>query len=125
EKNVGLGHRRLSIIDISSSANQPMSDPTDRYKIVFNGEIFNFNSLKEKLIGKGVHFTTHSDTEVLLQLYILEGRKFLSQLNGFFAFAIYDRQDQTLFVARDRYGIKPFFYYRTADHFLFSSELKG
>ncbi len=122
---VGLGHSRLSIIDTSSAANQPMWDPTRRYCMVFNGEIFNYLELKQQLKDKGVVFTTDSDSEVLLQLYIREKENCLHQLNGFFAFCIYDLHEQTFFVARDRYGIKPLLYVFDEDKFLFASEMKS
>jgi asparagine synthase (glutamine-hydrolysing) len=122
---VGLGHRRLSIIDTSAAAHQPMWDEELRYSIVFNGEIFNFQELKKELEAKGVTFTTRSDTEVLLKLYLAEKEKCLNKLNGFFAFCIYDKQEQTFFVARDRYGIKPLLYFFDEDKFLFASEMKS
>lgn len=122
---VGLGHRRLSIIDTTSIAHQPMWDESKRYAIVFNGEIFNYRELKEELTKAGVSFFSQSDTEVLLKLFIREGEKCLSKLNGFFAFCIYDRQDQTFFVARDRFGIKPMLYVFDENKFIFSSEMKS
>lgn len=121
---VGLGHRRLSIIDTSAAAHQPMTDPSGRYKIIFNGEIYNYKDIRCKLEDKGVLFNTHSDTEVLLQAYIIEGKKCLEILNGFFAFAIYDIQTQSIFIARDRLGIKPLYFYADEDKFIFGSELK-
>ncbi len=122
---VGLGHRRLSIIDTSAAAHQPMWDEEQRYSIVFNGEIFNFQELKKGLEAKGITFTTQSDTEVLLKLYLAEKEKCLNKLNGFFAFCIYDKQEQTFFVARDRYGIKPLLYLLDEDKFIFASEMKS
>ncbi|HVD99654.1 MAG TPA: asparagine synthase (glutamine-hydrolyzing) [Cytophagaceae bacterium] len=121
----GLGHRRLSIIDTASAANQPMYDETNRYVIVFNGEIFNYKELKEELKQQGINFRTESDTEVLLQYYILEKEKCLNRFVGFFAFAIYDKQARSLFVARDRMGVKPLLYYRDEDKFVFASEMKS
>ncbi len=122
---VGLGHRRLSIIDTSPVANQPMWDRDKRYCIVFNGEIFNYQDLKKNLESQGVSFVSSSDTEVLLNLYIREKENCLNQLNGFFSFCIYDRQEQTFFLARDRYGIKPLLYLFDEDKFLFGSEMKA
>ena len=122
---VGLGHRRLSIIDTSANANQPMWDEEKRYCIIFNGEIFNFLELKQYLKAKGISFSTESDTEVLLKLYIFEKENCLPKLNGFFAFCIYDKQEQTFFVARDRYGIKPLLYLFDDDKFIFASEMKA
>lgn len=122
---VGLGHRRLSIIDTSAVANQPMWDANKRYSIVFNGEIFNYRELREELEAGGVSFFSASDTEVLLNLFIREKEKCLNRLNGFFSFCIYDRKEQTFFLARDRYGIKPLLYLFDEDKFLFGSEMKA
>jgi asparagine synthase (glutamine-hydrolysing) len=125
DSQVGLGHRRLSIIDTSAAANQPMWDESSRYCIVFNGEIFNFKELREKLRLRGISFFSESDTEVLLKLYILEKENCLNQLNGFFALCIYDKEEQTFFLARDRYGVKPLLYLHDEDKFLFASEMKS
>jgi asparagine synthase (glutamine-hydrolysing) len=122
---VALGHRRLSIIDTASVAHQPMWDESKRYGIVFNGEIFNFQELRDELIAKGYTFFSHSDTEVLLKLYIDQREKCLSRLNGFFSFCIYDKEQQSFFVARDRYGIKPLLYVFDEDKFIFGSEMKA
>lgn len=122
---VCLGHRRLSIIDTREIAHQPMWDPTGRWCLLHNGEIFNFKELREGLRQRGVDFVTESDTEVLLQLYIHYGEACLSQLNGFFAFCIYDKQEQELFIARDRFGVKPLYYLHDDDKFLFGSELQA
>lgn len=121
---VGLGHRRLSVIDTSADAHQPMWDESKRYCIVFNGEIFNYRELKKDLETKGASFHSHSDTEILLQLFIREKEQCLHKLNGFFAFCIYDKQEQTFFIARDRYGIKPLLYLFDEDKFIFASEMK-
>lgn len=125
EEWVALGHRRLSIIDTRSVANQPMWDDNKRYCIIFNGEIFNYKELRKSLESKGVTFNTDSDTEVLLKLYIHDGESCLNKLNGFFAFCIYDRQDQSMFLARDRFGIKPLLYQFDEDKFVFGSEMKS
>ena len=125
DQTVALGHRRLSIIDTSAEGNQPMFDPSGRYGIVFNGEIYNYRSLRDELSAKGVSFRSESDTEVLLNLYMLGGKECLHKLNGFFAFAIYDRQEQSLFIARDRVGIKPLYYMLDEDRLLFASEMKS
>ncbi len=122
---IALGHRRLSIIDTRSVAHQPMWDDSKRYCIVFNGEIFNFIQLRQELSAKGVTFFSNSDTEVLLKLYILEKEKCLSKLNGFFSFCIYDREDESFFLARDRFGIKPLLYLFDEDKFIFGSEMKA
>jgi len=120
----GFAHARLSIIDTSAVAHQPMSDPTGRYTIVFNGEIFNYRELKNEYLSS-ITFSSTSDTEVLLHLYIQKKEQCLDLLNGFFAFAVYDHQEKSLFVARDRYGIKPFHYYYDSKQFYFASELKA
>lgn len=122
---VALGHRRLSIIDTSAVAHQPMWDERERYCIAYNGEIFNYRELRDQLEAKGIKFFSQSDTEVLLKLYILEKEKCLTKLNGFFAFCIYDRQEQSFFIARDRYGVKPLLYLFDEDKFLFASEMKS
>ena len=125
EEWIALGHRRLSIIDTRSIANQPMWDETKRYCIIFNGEIFNYKELRKGLEAKGVSFFSDSDTEVLLKLYITEKESSLNKLNGFFAFCIYDKQEQTMFLARDRYGIKPLLFQFDDDKFVFGSEMKS
>ncbi|WMN12226.1 asparagine synthase (glutamine-hydrolyzing) [Marivirga salinae] len=122
---VALGHRRLSIIDLNPQANQPMSAEDGRYQLVFNGEIYNYKLLRQELESKGVQFKTESDTEVLLQLLIHEGKDALNKLNGFFAFSFYDQQKEEMLVARDRYGIKPLYYLEDEDRFIFASELKA
>ncbi|WP_018341405.1 asparagine synthase (glutamine-hydrolyzing) [Cytophaga aurantiaca] len=122
---IALGHRRLSIID-TMNGRQPMHDVSDRYVIVFNGEIFNYKQIKEALIAEfGCMFNTESDTEVLLSAYIHWGVDCLLKLNGFFAFAIYDKQTHEIFVARDRLGVKPLLYYMDEDKFIFASEMKS
>jgi asparagine synthase (glutamine-hydrolysing) len=124
-KNAVLVHARLSIIDVSNNANQPFFDAENRFAIIFNGEIFNYQILKEDLIGKGYTFKTTSDTEVLLYAYIHYKEKCLDLLNGFFAFAIYDTQEDEIFIALDRFGVKPL-YFSVYDKMLyFSSELKA
>ena len=125
ETDFALAHARLAIIDTSNAANQPFTDQSGAYTIVFNGEIFNFKALKAELMLKGVKFRTESDTEVLLNLYIKEGKTCLNKLNGFFSFAIYNHHSKELFIARDRYGIKPFIYTVQDDYFCFASELKA
>jgi asparagine synthase (glutamine-hydrolysing) len=122
EGNVGLGHRRLSIIDTSERGRQPMTTANKRYHIVFNGEIYNFQSLRRDLADQGCVFHSDSDTEVLLELFAREGEQMLPRLNGMFAFAVWDSIERRLFVARDRMGVKPLFYAETADGFYFGSE---
>ena len=120
-----LAHRRLSIIDTKSASNQPMEDVNRRYSIVFNGEIYNYKTLKIDLIEKGYLFNNDSDTEVLLNGYDCYGTAFFNKLNGFFAFVIYDKKEKTSLVARDRFGIKPFLFYKKDNAFYFASEMKA
>ncbi len=120
-----IGNLRLSIVDIEGGQ-QPLSDQTGRYWIVFNGEIFNYPELRNSLIEKGCKFTTHSDTEVLVQLYAVYGNKCLGMLNGQFAFAIWDKVHEELFLARDRVGIRPLFFNISSNgNFSFASEIKS
>jgi len=124
-RRIGLGHRRLAIIDVSEAAAQPMHY-LGRYTITYNGEIYNYIELKEELLGKGFSFVTQSDTEVILAAYAAYGRDCLGKLDGMFAFAIWDGVDRQLFCARDRFGEKPFYYqYAPGRHFLFASEMKA
>lgn len=125
DERVGLGHRRLSIIDVSPEANQPFWDDSGRYAIVYNGEVYNYQEIRARLKAGGVNFQTSCDTEVVLQAYITWGAKAVRELNGFFAFAVYDTQRKSLFLARDRFGIKPLLYYRDEDKFIFASEMKA
>jgi len=122
---VGLGHRRLSIIDTSAAANQPMQDETGRFILIFNGEIYNYKLLKSELESTGIKFKTNSDTEVLLQLLIHHGEEALIKINGFFAFAFYDKETRELLIARDRFGIKPLHYLQDQDKLIFASEVKS
>jgi asparagine synthase (glutamine-hydrolysing) len=121
---VGLGHRRLSILDLSETANQPMHFG-GRYTIVFNGEIYNYLEIKERLQHKQYQFRTTSDTEVLMALYHEKKENCLQDLDGMFAFVIYDKEENTVFVARDRFGEKPFYYSKSANSFVFASEMKA
>ncbi len=122
---VALGHRRLSIIDLSKSGSQPIYNEDKTMAIVFNGEIYNYESLKEDLIKKGHIFKTKTDTEVLIHGYEEYKEKFFSRLRGMFAFVIYDKKRQELIGARDHFGIKPFYYYKTKEQFCFASEIKA
>lgn len=122
---IGLGHRRLSIIDLSSSGGQPMHYADGRYSITFNGEIYNYLEIKKDLISKGYQFNSNTDTEVLLALYDFKREKCVLDLDGMFAFVIFDRERNNVFCARDRFGEKPFFYsYIPGQYFLFGSEMK-
>lgn len=122
--NVALGHTRLSIIDLSENANQPFSDGSGNYHLVFNGEIYNYREIKNDLIKEGISFSTESDTEVLLKLLIHKGEQGLQQLNGFFAFIFFDQKKNEILAARDRMGIKPLLYSITENEIIFGSELK-
>jgi len=118
-----LGHRRLSIIDTSASGHQPFTDLDGRYTMVFNGEVFNFAELRARLEAQGHRFKSRTDTEVVLRLFALNGPSFLHDLNGFFALAIHDAQEDSLFLARDRFGVKPLLWCRHGDALMFASEL--
>ena len=122
DKSLGLGHRRLSIIDLSEAGHQPMTymDLT----ITFNGEIYNYLEIKKELQAKGYQFNTESDTEVLLAAYHLKGKNCLKEIDGMFSFAIWDNNKKELFCARDRFGEKPFYYYYDGKQFVFGSEIK-
>lgn len=125
DASFAMAMRRLSVIDLTDG-HQPMSTEDGRFSIVFNGEIFNAAALRRELENKGTRFVTdHSDTEVLLRLLVKEGRAALPRLNGMFAFALWDRCRQELFCARDRFGIKPFFYTSQQGRVAFASELKS
>lgn len=125
DNEVGLAHRRLSIIDLSERGHQPFFSADKRYSIVFNGEIFNYKELRRDLEIAGVQFVSESDTEVLLQLFIRLGKDCLEKLNGMFAFAVWDSVERTLFVARDRVGVKPLYYSFFNSSFYFASEPKA
>lgn len=120
--NVGLGHRRLAVIDLSETGNQPMQ--RNHLCLTFNGEIYNYLELREELKLKGYVFSSASDTEVILHAYSEWGVSCLDKFSGMFAFALWDQEKKRLFCARDRFGIKPFYYYRNPNEFLFASEIK-
>jgi len=122
--NIALGHRRLSIIDLSDAGNQPMSTTDNNYLIIFNGEIYNFRELKEELMTKGHQFHTASDTEVILHAYEEWGTGAFNRFNGMFAFSLYDKQKNELLLVRDHAGIKPLYYHLSHEHLLFSSEIR-
>ncbi|MDR1958927.1 MAG: asparagine synthase (glutamine-hydrolyzing) [Planctomycetaceae bacterium] len=122
---MALGHRRLSILDLSPQGHQPMSNENDTVWIVFNGEIYNFEPLRQELLARGHRFKSQSDTEVLLHLYEEYGETMLHRLNGMFAFAVWDASRRKLFLARDRIGKKPLFYCHEPGRLLFASEMKS
>lgn len=119
-----LGHTRLAIVDLSASADQPMPDRSGRYHIVFNGEIYNYVEIRRELEAAGTPFRTDSDTEVILEAYRRWGADCLEHFNGMFAFAIYDSREHRLFAARDRYGVKPLYFWHADGQFSFASEMK-
>lgn len=122
---VGLGHRRLAILDLTSAGHQPMGNEDGTLWVVYNGEIYNYVELAQELMGLGYNLVSKSDTEVLLRLYEQYGKACLHKLNGMFAFAIWNTRDQSLFAARDRLGIKPFYYHHAPDWLSFASEVKA
>jgi len=122
---IGLAHRRLSIIDLSPTGAQPMESDDGAIALVFNGEIYNFRELRAELEAKGHCFRGNSDTEVLMRLYLDQGQAMLTMMNGIFAFALWDKRNQALFVARDALGVKPLYYTETTAGFAFASELKA
>jgi asparagine synthase (glutamine-hydrolysing) len=122
---VGLAHRRLSIIDLSSAGREPMSSRDGRYWLTFNGEIYNFSDLRSELISKGYDFRSSCDAEVILASYSEWGTECVKRFNGMWAFAIWDTKLKTLFCSRDRFGIKPFYYYDNGDLFIFASEIRA
>lgn len=124
EANIGIGMRRLSIIDVSGG-HQPICTPDGRYVIVFNGEVYNFKEKREELEHAGHNFQTHTDTEVVLHLYAEYGIDFTDHLNGMFGLAIWDRSERELIIVRDRIGIKPLYYYRDQEKIVFASEIKA
>ena len=125
ENNIGLGHRRLSVIDLSEKSHQPMQDAELKLHVVFNGAIYNYKQLRETLSGKGYHFFSNGDTEVILKAYHYWGEDCVTHLHGMFAFAIWDERKRVLFVARDRMGIKPLYFNRTEKGFRFASNIQA
>ncbi|MDO8265049.1 MAG: asparagine synthase (glutamine-hydrolyzing), partial [Candidatus Parcubacteria bacterium] len=131
DENISLGHARLSIIDLSENARQPIWNEDRSLCIIYNGEIYNFKELRKGLEEKGHKFKSSSDTEVIMHLYEEKGERCLTELNGIFSFAIYNKNENSLFLARDRIGVKPFYYYFNPSmssgpaKFIFSSEIKA
>ena len=125
DRNVGFAHRRLSIIDLSKNADQPMSADNNNYSIVYNGELYNFEAIKKELAQLGCQFNSNSDTEVILKSYIEWGADCVNRFNGMFVFAIWDRKAEQIFLARDRYGVKPLYFMNVGNTFIFASEQKA
>lgn len=123
QENIALGHRRLAILDLSPAGHQPMFDHYDKLCIVFNGEIYNFKEIRKELVN--YPFKSQNDTEVILAAYLTWGKECLHKFNGMFAFAIWDKENSELFIARDRLGVKPLYYFQQNNVFLFSSEVRG
>jgi len=125
KSTLAFGFKRLSIIDLSFDAHQPMSDDSKRYWIIFNGEIYNYRAIKKELEALNYSFYSNSDTEVILKAYMQWGEKALQKFNGMFAFAIFDTLTKNIFMARDRIGIKPFYFFKNDDTFIFGSTIKS
>src|SRR2546427_5638582 len=122
---VGFGHRRLAIIDLSPAGHQPMASVSGDVVITYNGEIYNFQKLRVELEALGYQFHSRTDTEVVIHAYEEWGEDCLSRFNGMFAFALWDRARSRLFLARDRYGVKPLYWYARDGDFIFASEIKA
>jgi asparagine synthase (glutamine-hydrolysing) len=125
EERVGLGHRRLSILDLSPAGHEPMSNADETLWITYNGEIYNFIELRRELEAEGQQFRSQTDTEVILRLYERDGTDCFKRLNGIFAFAILDRRRKKVVLARDHFGVKPLYYHRAGERLVFASEIKG
>lgn len=124
DAHIGLGHRRLSIVDLSECGNQPMFSHDKKYVLVFNGEIYNYIELKEQLRKKGAVFATGTDTEVIMEAYRFWGMNCTKKFNGMWSFALYDIEKNRIFFSRDRFGVKPLYIYESEDEFIFASEIK-
>lgn len=125
DKNIGLAHVRLSIIDLSDMAHQPMSYENENYWIIHNGEVYNYIELRQELEKHGFKFKSTSDTEIILASYIKWGENCVNKFNGMWAFVIYDKKNKKIFASRDRFGVKPFYYYKDNATFVFASEIKA
>ena len=125
EGNVGLGHRRLAIIDLSDAGSQPMISPEGRFILSYNGEVYNYREIRSELSAQGHQFNSDTDTEVVLKALVAWGPQAISRFNGMFSFALWDRDQRELLLARDRYGIKPLYFYHQGSQFVFGSEQKA
>ncbi|RKX54554.1 MAG: asparagine synthetase B, partial [Thermotoga sp.] len=125
DNNIGLGHCRLSIIDLSKAGHQPMADKDKSLWIVYNGEVYNFLEIRRELERIGYRFKSNSDAEVILYSYKEWGERCVDRFNGMWAFAIWDKKRKELFCSRDRFGIKPFYYFFDGKTFAFASEIKS
>ena len=123
ESGLGLGFVRLSILDLSPAGHMPMFSADERYVLIFNGEIFNYIELREELLSLGHQFRTTGDSEVLLAAYVQWGEAMLHRMNGMWAFVIFDRKEKVVFGARDRFGVKPFYYCVDGTRIIFGSEI--
>lgn len=125
DEYVGIGHRRLAIIDLSPAGHQPMQTKDGRFTISYNGEVYNFKEIRIELEALGYHFHSNTDTEVILKAYVQWQEKCVHKFNGMFAFTIWDKKEKKLFIVRDRYGVKPLYYHKNDKYFLFASEVKA
>jgi len=125
EHNLAFGHRRLSIIDLSQNGHQPMADVNQNAWITFNGEIYNYQALKQELLKAGAKFHSNTDTEVIIQAYLHWGTAAFAKFRGMFAFALYDKVKALTYLVRDTAGIKPLYYYIENDQLSFASEVKA
>ena len=124
DKGISLGHRRLSIIDVEGG-HQPMSSEDDMITITYNGEIYNFETLRKELLGLGCNFRTKSDTEVIIKAYLQWGIEAIGRFNGMFAFGLWDRREKRLLLVRDRMGVKPLYWAKVGQRLIFASEVKA
>ncbi|TMK11766.1 MAG: asparagine synthetase B, partial [Alphaproteobacteria bacterium] len=122
---LGFGHRRLAIIDLSPAGRQPMATEDGRYLLTYNGEVYNFRELRTELEAIGYHFRSRSDSEVVLKAFAAWGSDALLRFNGMFALALWDREERTLLLARDRFGVKPLYYAMVGNTLMFASEVKA